>query len=604
LLQAVGADSRQWSAAVRGAVAELKQQAATDRAAVEALVEVATAEALRPVGDDRAAPPEAALRQLRELLERPPRTPGGIPPPPPPPPPPPGGNPAVERLRQPPTPEAIKALIEVALASSDASLKSEVVHRLWATSYPELGPLFEHVILTHVGGDTEAIAADALAGNRVPCRLREAACLLFLSRPDNFWNVQWGLLRNWRMWGGPRLAHILPVLLAAYEQEDPARQAAEALAEISGLSVPHPTGWSLPERAQLYRIWRDAPADRRGPALPPLIPPEWPAENPVVLALRDAVARTTVEAQRAVAVDPGANANLRRAALRRLAFEDTDDGWRVIAGLAEGGFTVEPVGYALHLATVLAPARAPGFRQALSQGLVREGPEGPRQLAVAILDANERDTLLALASLGGVVDKDGLCRTFEGIARGQVEPVHWQTPSWRALRNSVNAYGAIDPDRAKRFYRSLLSSDRERVRDVAIYAVGELRIADAAPELVPLAVLDRENSFEAHSVCVALGKISTPPAYDALVAMLQRDPVVSRGAWSVIVIMSALGGYEGRSPPGTWENGLWYTPPENQRTVALRFAEAMRQLADRTTDERLAREARGRAQTILAAGNR
>jgi len=256
--------------------------------------------------------------------------------------------------------------------------------------------------------------------------------------------------------------------------------------------------------------------------------------------------------------------------------------------------------YALMLTQELAPDHAEDLRQHLVARL-GAGNRGVRALVLAITEAGDKETVLGLASLADLIGKDDVCAAFEQIALGQRTPPHWQSDGFWAIRNTITAYGAIAPDRARAFFRSLLTHDQDPVRHVGIYGVGELRVAEAVPELLPLVTPEYENCFRADCVSVALAKISTPEAHQALLDMLAREPVDIRYAWEVAVSMCAVCGTEGRSPQGAWWNGCWATVPDDLPSVARRFADALNALAERTTDDRLAREARGRADSCLRA---
>ena len=86
--------------------------------------------------------------------------------------------------------------------------------------------------------------------------------------------------------------------------------------------------------------------------------------------------------------------------------------------------------------------------------------------------------------------------------------------------------------------------------------------------------------------------------------MLLREPIVVKQSWSVLVVMTEVCGQAGGSPRGSWQNGFWATVADDVPATAERFAKAMRELADKTTDKRLAREARGRASFILSHAKR
>jgi hypothetical protein len=196
-------------------------------------------------------------------------------------------------------------------------------------------------------------------------------------------------------------------------------------------------------------------------------------------------------------------------------------------------------------------------------------------------------------------DSAALCASFEQVAL-DLKPggMYFASREFAALRNSVNAYGVLDAKRASAFYRSLLAQPPGAVREAGIYGLGELRVADAVKDLRTVIVPDKENSFSPGSVSLSLGKIGTPEAYDLLESMLLDDPIVVKQSWTVLTVMDEICGRPAKSPPGSWSNGCWASVAEDRATVTNRFAAAMTKLAAKAGDERLAREARGRADSL------
>jgi HEAT repeat protein len=428
-------------------------------------------------------------------------------------------------------------------------------------------------------------------------RYREAAGLLFLLREDNFYNVQAGVLRCHQEWGGPRILHVLPFLLA-YENELVVRYAAELLGTLAHVDLSVPERLSLPEQARLYQAGHAAITNEVRRTLPPPVDPAWDATNPLVTALAQALESARPENQRAIAQNPQAEPKQRKTALRRLAFEGSDDSWKVIADVAATEGLWEVRGWALYIASQLVPDRAESLQRAVADTLGEEGTESARQLVLGLVECETREAVLGVASVSDQVDREVLLTILEDLANSQQDPLYWGRQSYRAVRNSITAYGAIDRERGARFYHSLMRSDRPRQREVGRYGVGELRVAEAIPDLVASVVPEEENCFRPESVCIALGKIGTPEAHNALIQMLLAEPIVMKRSRAVLSVMEEVCGLPGQSPPGAWWNGWWASVAEDRTAVAERFVRAMEELAEKTTDERLAREARGRAGSI------
>lgn len=596
LRQAVDGDAAAWSQAVEDAVSSLRQMPAMNNRVVWALGKVMEIEMLRPVGDESQPPDAQTAERIGELLSEADRyltqQDGARVPPTPPMPRQGSGNTALDALRRGPTPLALKALVELGLTVP--SVTHGVLMVLPHEPYPEMRPLAEHVLATHVGGDTEANVISRVIYEHLPIDYPEAAGLIYLLRGDNFWNVQSGILRNWRNWTGPRLLHILPQMVLSSQQEVVASQAGRTLAELAGLDVPGDNEWTAAPRAEAYRAWRELPAEQR-PALPPLLPPEWDGDDPVVAALAvefDALTQTDCAA---VLSDVGGPAETRQAGMRALIFEGTDATWQTVLDHIELETDWSVIGYALTMAEACLPERAGALRESLIDRLRTEGEAGVRNLALALTEAQDHEGVAAVAKLGAEVNREALCGICRDVAYGQTEPVLCQTRSFAALRNTITAYAEVDREGAAAFYQSLLQSPTPRTVEVGIYGCGELRVAEAIPELLNVLVPENENCMVAGSVCVALGKIGTPAAHEALVGLLTRPDVTDRMAWEVAVVMNSICGEPGRSPTGTWENGTWWTETELPAVTAAQFGAAITAYAETTTDERVARQLRGRA---------
>jgi HEAT repeat protein len=328
-------------------------------------------------------------------------------------------------------------------------------------------------------------------------------------------------------------------------------------------------------------------------------PPEWQLiDDSAATPDREALP-TALEHEMQVAVSEEASAEARRLAVRALIRQGSEEAWEVARGVIEGSEDW-PLLDEARRATAGDAARAGVVRRILDDSLGADPAERAEHLAEAILAAEDRDTLDYLLTLSEGANKTALCAAFDHVARTQDQQVFWQIGPFRALRNSITAFIVVDPQRAVACYRGLLDSPSKYERQAGIYGVGELRLADTVEKLMALVERDTENSLYPSAVCVALGKIGTPEAYDALIRLLLQEPIHVKQSWSVLVVMTEVCGRPGGSPRGDWWNGFWATVAEDQPAVAQRFSQAMNRLADMTTDERLAREARGRASSILS----
>jgi hypothetical protein len=91
---------------------------------------------------------------------------------------------------------------------------------------------------------------------------------------------------------------------------------------------------------------------------------------------------------------------------------------------------------------------------------------------------------------------------------------------------------------------------------------------------------------------VALGKIGTPQAYEALAARLLQAPGDPTLAYSVLgVVAEALGGGD-TGGGGTWANGWWATPPEDRPATARRLGAALEEVVIHTRNTTLSKKAR------------
>jgi len=337
----------------------------------------------------------------------------------------------------------------------------------------------------------------------------------------------------------------------------------------------------------------------------------WTAHAQPSRALREAVRsvlpealknvpKTRTEHCRQIATDSEASVSSRRWALRTLAEEASDRSWQTVASVLCAGANWEARAYALVLLREHRPERADALRPRLVAGLGQGPAARAKALAEAICAVDDRESLAALLWLAVAEDAPHLCTIFEGIAKSQRGKLSWYGGERHRIRNSVNAYGQMDTERAARFYRSLLRSDDGATRQFGIYAIGELRITDAIPELCAACVPEEESCYVASSVSVALGKMGVPAAHDALIGMLAKDPIVRAQAQAALCVMSVVCGFLGGGRRGSWRMGNWATVSKDRRATATRFAQAARKLAERTTDKKLAKEARTTADSLLS----
>jgi hypothetical protein len=275
-----------------------------------------------------------------------------------------------------------------------------------------------------------------------------------------------------------------------------------------------------------------------------------------------------------------------------------DENWGIVTRALAAETDLKLLAELAAMAAQIAPDRGRPLLASAVERLQAEGAERVRQLAEAILSAATHESVLALAKLAGAVDTTAFAPLFEGIAEGQTRSVSWQSDGFRELRNSISAYDTVAHDQAIAFYQSLLPSGSPHVREVAVYGCGELRVAEAVPELLAAVVPDNENCMRPGAVCVALGKMGSPEAHDGLIAMVGRDDLTDRDKHAIATVMTSICGRPGRGPDGTWANGTWYTVADDISGIGPRFADALTRAAEKATEERFAGMLAGRARTI------
>jgi len=309
---------------------------------------------------------------------------------------------------------------------------------------------------------------------------------------------------------------------------------------------------------------------------------------------------TAQEHQRMLALAPEAAADARRLAIRALIRDGTEESWEVVK-MALAGITdwavLEDARQTAHAVDEAKGQYIAGVQQAR---LNAEPQQRTEQQILAILSVADRTGLDHLLALVDDHDAEALCARIEAFCRSYTMRAAGSRGEFARLRNVVNAFGALDTERAAAFFSNLLESPAGPVRQVGVYGVGELRVPGVVAKLRTMVVAEHEGFLSADSVCVALGKISTPEAHQALIDLLLQDPMEVRLAWAAMAAMTRVCGGLAGSPPGTWANGCWATVADGPVAVAERFAAALNTLADRTADERLAREARGRARSVVS----
>jgi hypothetical protein len=322
-----------------------------------------------------------------------------------------------------------------------------------------------------------------------------------------------------------------------------------------------------------------------------LFPVEWMAALPA----------TRSQHYRLLSCDTTVGTALRKQALTSLA-KSADAEFLAAAGeLTARRSDWALAAYALHLWEQPngAERREAAFRDELTRSLYASEASPVQTIEQAILSAEDRETVSTLASLAAPGDRESLSDDFEAHARDCEGAGLLRFRSFPQLRNGLAACNALNPDRAARFYRSLLKDPRVIQREIGVYGLGELRAADAVEELRAVSVPEDEDSRHAGAVCVALAKIGSPAAHTALVDLLLSEPVSANRTQAVITVMGEICGWPG-VPRGTWDNGCWVTPAEDKVAIAQRFAGAMNDLGDRhENDDKFAAELSNQARFLL-----
>ncbi len=307
---------------------------------------------------------------------------------------------------------------------------------------------------------------------------------------------------------------------------------------------------------------------------------------------------TAQEHQQMLAVAPAASADARKLALRALIRDGSDESWEVVNTALDAITDWAIIDDARQTAASVDEAKGE-YIAALQQARLNADPQQrTEQQLLAILSAVDRGALGRFTSLVEDDDTEAMCARIEAFCRSYTVRAATDRTQLARLRNVVNAYGALDAERAGTFFSSLLEEPPGALRRAGVYGVGELRVADAVAELRTMAVPAYDGFLGADSVCVALGKISTPQAHQALADLLLQLPTNTELAGGAMAAMKRVCGGRAGSPWGTWANGCWATVAEDRVAAAESFAEALNTLADRTDDEELADRARHEAEVM------
>jgi len=277
----------------------------------------------------------------------------------------------------------------------------------------------------------------------------------------------------------------------------------------------------------------------------------------------------------------------RKWALGQLVQEGSPASWKAIEQTALKRTNWDVRSAAIHVLLDRRPARATALRPALLAGLGADSAARTNSLAAGIGAVESREDLHALLWLVEPEDAPLLCEAFEELARSLAGVKLWSMKHWQSTRNYINAYGVLHPGLAARFCRSLLRSEDSVLREIGILAMGELRVADAVPDLRAMSPKDKDDYAYTRALGAALGKIGTRAAHDALIDMLTEEPILPAKARTLVLLMHSICGPHS----GSREGMGWTTRPKDRPATADRFAKAIRQVATRTTDEKLAEEA-------------
>ena len=596
LMQATDGDAAVWTAAVERCVAQFGLYAVTDRNVVDALGFVLRAEEIRPVGPDVPAPDAEALEQIRTLLTSadeflghhlrgeayrfpayfgspPAALPPGVEPPPP-------G----------PTPLALLALVDAGMRTDGWMVIERILVGCRWLPYQEMAPVVERAaVLWH---HQEAVAV--IARGRVRSGHVEAAGLLLLIHQRGWVGREGNLVSSWASWSDERVARLLPYMIAKCS-EATAPRLVRALTEMTGRDLPELEPWSLERHGEVFRAARDIVAELDD-TLPPLIDPDWDPDAEVVAVLQAAWYETTLRAQIERLQDPAAEPDEMRAALQRLLFENTEESRAAVEEQVRVGERWLAIAWCLHLGGQADAERGAELR-ALALERLRDDPQGAAKLTQAVAEASEREAVEALASLAEAVDEAALTDSFRQLALMHSESIHVNNPTFRPLRNSIRAWGVIDRDEAASFYHGLLSSEAEAQQRVGVYAVGELSVAEAVPELVAMMVPEEQHGY-ASSELTALGKIDCEEARDAIIEAITALPEDREYCSCVLSVAGRVCGIASGSPPPSWRLGHWGRPAPDIPAHAERVLAKIDELCALSTNEQIVRSAQNRAQMI------
>jgi hypothetical protein len=228
---------------------------------------------------------------------------------------------------------------------------------------------------------------------------------------------------------------------------------------------------------------------------------------------------TALAHMRQVVQSEDARPETRRVALRALFREGSDESWQLVEAHLAGSSDWALLDELRRAAGTADHPRAAAVHRLLDQALGTDPEQRASRLAEAIAAVASRESVGFFTSLVDDPTRAAVCTRLEAVVAGQSQPVDFGSGPFWGLRNSVTALAALDAGRAASCCRALLNAPTPTGRQAGIYGVGELRLADTVDRLLGMVDRDAENSFSPSAVCVALGKIGTREAHDALVKL-------------------------------------------------------------------------------------
>jgi len=330
-------------------------------------------------------------------------------------------------------------------------------------------------------------------------------------------------------------------------------------------------------------------------------PPEWQLIDDSAATPDRETLPTALEHEMQVAAAGEASAHARDLAVRALVREGSDESWAVVEPVLHGSTDWQLLDEARRAAETAGPARVGVVHGMIDASLGTQPQERARRLAAAVLAVDTQESLSYLLSLVGDADSAVLRTALRDAAEARREEGARGARAFAPLRNAVAALTALDRESAAALFRSLLDSSDQWQRQAGVYGVGELRLADTVGRLKTMLDRDTELSFRPGAVCVALGKIGSPEAYDALVDLASQEPVDNVGSYSVLGVVAEMYGDPERRPYGDWSNGCWATAPADEPATAARFAQALTRISALRGGSTLGQKARRQASLLLQA---